>query len=791
VVFCGLFPVDAADFEKLRESISKLRLNDASFSFEMETSAALGFGFRCGFLGLLHLEIIQERLTREYDLDLITTAPSVVYKIKLTHGGGDDRAAQPGRHARSQPDREIEEPWIEAVIYVPDEYLGSILKLCQDRRGIQKNLTYVGGRAQVTYELPLNEVVFDFYDRLKSIRRAMPASTITRSAPRGRPRQDGHPGQRRAGRRAEHDRPPRHRRSARTRHVRAAEGPDPAPSVQDPDPGGDRRQGDRARDDQRDAQGRHREMLWRRRQPQAKLLDKQKKGKKRRCANMARSASRRRRLSRRCGWGQNWQENWAPWPKWLALKLKGSLSEWGLLPEGEQEMARRLIEADDHFWEEGERNPASINATIAEWIAEISAEDALGSNKRSVDFFISYTESDEAMAREVSTVLEGAGYSTFLQFKDMPSGSNFIIEMDRGLSISKGFIPLYSPAYFKSDFCRQELAAAMALDPIGEKRFIRALLLEPTELPMLARQIVYRNLAGLGVNARTTVIHELADYVRRPQLREEVAAHAQEIISPKPVETEAGKIAVTPNPDYDVPANPQDFLDPGRQITGLLKALLRSLDANAPKLMLNNLVEYEEELRTKGASASWGKLDRLMHYAEMSFQGADPREFESGVAEQFRDILGLHAMLGTELPRADEKFNKLADTEIDENASGPAITAPMQSIEHAAEALRAEGITEPSFDRTAEEIVRNGRDVAYESEPRSLPQIDPTDPTALDHVGVPAVSSKKAAIIASLGFALTLYDLLGTTVSIADSATVVTVMRYLRSAIDALMALLG
>jgi hypothetical protein len=488
---------------------------------------------------------------------------------------------------------------------------------------------------------------------------------------------------------------------------------------------------------------------------------------------------------------QNWQENWAPWPKWLALKLKGSLSEWGLLPEGEQEMARRLIEADDHFWEEGERNPASINATIAEWIAEISAEDALGSNKRSVDFFISYTESDEAMAREVSTVLEGAGYSTFLQFKDMPSGSNFIIEMDRGLSISKGFIPLYSPAYFKSDFCRQELAAAMALDPIGEKRFIRALLLEPTELPMLARQIVYRNLAGLGVNARTTVIHELADYVRRPQLREEVAAHAQEIISPKPVETEAGKIAVTPNPDYDVPANPQDFLDPGRQITGLLKALLRSLDANAPKLMLNNLVEYEEELRTKGASASWGKLDRLMHYAEMSFQGADPREFESGVAEQFRDILGLHAMLGTELPRADEKFNKLADTEIDENASGPAITAPMQSIEHAAEALRAEGITEPSFDRTAEEIVRNGRDVAYESEPRSLPQIDPTDPTALDHVGVPAVSSKKAAIIASLGFALTLYDLLGTTVSIADSATVVTVMRYLRSAIDALMALLG
>ncbi|KTT99567.1 GTP-binding protein LepA [Sphingomonas yabuuchiae] len=169
VVFCGLFPVDANDFEKLRESISKLRLNDASFSFEMETSAALGFGFRCGFLGLLHLEIIQERLTREYDLDLITTAPSVVYQIELSHDGGQLDLHNPADMPDPNKIASISEPWIEATIYVPDEYLGSILKLCQDRRGIQKNLTYVGGRAQATYELPLNEVVFDFYDRLKSL----------------------------------------------------------------------------------------------------------------------------------------------------------------------------------------------------------------------------------------------------------------------------------------------------------------------------------------------------------------------------------------------------------------------------------------------------------------------------------------------------------------------------------------------------------------------------------------------------------------------------------------------
>jgi len=170
VVFCGLFPTDAADFEKLRESIYKLKLNDASFSFEMETSAALGFGFRCGFLGLLHLEIIQERLTREYDLDLITTAPSVVYHIHLNDGSQIELHNPADMPDPVKIDR-IDEPWIEATIYVPDEYLGSVLKLCQDRRGIQKNLTYVAGRAQLTYELPLNEVVFDFYDRLKSISR--------------------------------------------------------------------------------------------------------------------------------------------------------------------------------------------------------------------------------------------------------------------------------------------------------------------------------------------------------------------------------------------------------------------------------------------------------------------------------------------------------------------------------------------------------------------------------------------------------------------------------------------
>ena len=170
VVFCGFFPADSAEFERLRDSLKKLRLNDASFTYEPETSAALGFGFRCGFLGLLHLEIIQERLYREFDLDIITTAPSVVYRIH--HNNGEIIELH---NPADLPDPvhidHIEEPWIEATILVPDDYLGAVLKLCQDKRGEQKELTYVGSRAMLVYKLPLNEVVYDFYDRLKSISR--------------------------------------------------------------------------------------------------------------------------------------------------------------------------------------------------------------------------------------------------------------------------------------------------------------------------------------------------------------------------------------------------------------------------------------------------------------------------------------------------------------------------------------------------------------------------------------------------------------------------------------------
>ncbi|MBM1816182.1 translation elongation factor 4 [Pseudosulfitobacter pseudonitzschiae] len=168
VVFCGLFPVDSSEFEDLRDAIDKLALNDASFSFEMETSAALGFGFRCGFLGLLHLEVIRDRIEREYDIELITTAPSVVYHVYMRDGSMQELHNPADMPNLSVVDH-LEEPRIKATILVPDDYLGDVLKLCQDRRGVQLDLTYAGSRAMVVYDLPLNEVVFDFYDRLKSV----------------------------------------------------------------------------------------------------------------------------------------------------------------------------------------------------------------------------------------------------------------------------------------------------------------------------------------------------------------------------------------------------------------------------------------------------------------------------------------------------------------------------------------------------------------------------------------------------------------------------------------------
>ena len=299
VVFCGLFPVDAAQFEDLREAMARLRLNDASFTYETESSAALGFGFRCGFLGLLHLEIITERLEREFNLELITTAPSVIYHIYLNDGTQLEMHNPADMPDPVKIDR-IEEPWIEATILVPDEHLGAVLKLCQDRRGRQKNLTYAGSRALLVYELPLNEVVFDFYDRLKSISRGYASfdyhikgyepgdlvkmSILVNAEPVDALSMIVH----------------RARAESRGRAmVREAQGADPAAHVPDPDPGRDRRPHHRPRDHPGAAQGRARQVLRRRHHEQAQAAREAEEGQEEACASSARSRSRRRPSSPR------------------------------------------------------------------------------------------------------------------------------------------------------------------------------------------------------------------------------------------------------------------------------------------------------------------------------------------------------------------------------------------------------------------------------------------------------------------------------------------------------------
>ena len=293
VVWCGLYPVDADDFEKLRESLGKLRLNDASFHYDPETSAALGFGFRCGFLGLLHLEIIQERLSREFDLDLIATAPSVVYRVHRTNGEMEELHNPADMPDGSVIDH-IEEPWIKATIMVPDDYLGSVLTLTNERRGQQVDLTYVGNRAMAVYRLPLNEVVFDFYDRLKSVSRGYASFDY---------QMDGY---------ADSDlvkisilvnQDPvdalsfiAHRSQAEKRgrvDLREAEGPDPETAVQDRHPGRDRRPRDRPRDHRRAEQGTSPPNATAATSPASASCWRSRRKAKSACASSARSKSRR------------------------------------------------------------------------------------------------------------------------------------------------------------------------------------------------------------------------------------------------------------------------------------------------------------------------------------------------------------------------------------------------------------------------------------------------------------------------------------------------------------------
>ncbi len=301
MVFSSIYPVASDEYEDLARAIEKLKLNDAALTFQKDSSSALGFGFRCGFLGLLHLDIVQERLEREYDLSLVLSAPSVQYEVRL-NDGREILLDNPSYYPDPSSIALVREPFIKAKIMMPERYLGGVMELCRERRGDKLDYTYLAvGRLELSTELPLAEVLFDFYDRLKTLTQGYGSFDYELLDYRAdRPGQGRHPGQRREGGRAVAAHPPRRGAGAGAALLRAAQGHHPAPAVQDRDPGRDRRADHRPLDHQRLPQGRDREVLRRRHQPQAQAAREAEGRQEADEDGRARSRSRRRRSSPCC-----------------------------------------------------------------------------------------------------------------------------------------------------------------------------------------------------------------------------------------------------------------------------------------------------------------------------------------------------------------------------------------------------------------------------------------------------------------------------------------------------------
>ncbi|MGE3692279.1 MAG: toll/interleukin-1 receptor domain-containing protein [Novosphingobium sp.] len=467
--------------------------------------------------------------------------------------------------------------------------------------------------------------------------------------------------------------------------------------------------------------------------------------------------------------------DWSNWIAWYDLKLKGSSSEWGLPPEQDAEMARRLIEADENFWKRGEENPAWLNAELGRWLEELRTPVEFAASPQR--YFISYASADEAMAKEVAEVLAGAGLDSFAMFKDIGPGSNFVVEMNRGLAESGHFIALYSDAYFGSDHFQAEWATAYNRDPSGKRTQIRAFLLEPCELTPLARQVVYKQLHQLDKAERKLAILDWLRWEPAKRSPGEVLKLAGEMVSPQPQISASGKITVAPNPAFDVASNPQDLIDPGRQLRVLLHTTLPMLDGNQFKFLRNNFDACHDELTAHGRNSSWGMLDRLMRNAQTSYRSTDPREFDPGLIAQIDDIFSLFAKCMTALEKADERFRELHGIEIDEVVGGNAISEPVGDFEKAAGLLAAAELTEPSFDQAMEQLVELGREQEY-----------PPPPTP--SVPSEAVSGRKAWWIGALGIAKETWNLLGSTASIASHPAAKAAVEVLGKAIAKLLELL-
>lgn len=482
---------------------------------------------------------------------------------------------------------------------------------------------------------------------------------------------------------------------------------------------------------------------------------------------------------------QIWETDEAGWSflsDWYESRINGRSREWPLPAAEDRAMGRWILGKADRWWRK--EDVSEINAAIAAKLSELKA-----SVKKNIaskaDFFISYSAKDQALADEVVGVLRLAGIST-LSMADFGPG-NFVGQIGAALTSTKNFVPLFTKAYFESDWCKAELTAAFNRDPSGDNWYIRALQGEACAVPQLYRTINYRSLVGKSQSERAEIIVDWARKTKRKKSPVEAKALALEQATPLPVLTGQGKLVMTPNLDQDAVASPLDLLEPVRQSRALCKLLLRQLAENRfLKSLCNDLEAYEEELPKEGTMASWGLADTLIASLQQVYERMDKRELPDGAAPKIEAVLALHEQCKTALATADVRQIEQSEVEIDGGAHGDAITGPVKALDDAASVLKDADLTEPSFDRTFAALANLGRDEAMPTMEQALAGSDKADGA----VAPKATLARRKWVMTTLGIAERTYNLLGSTASLGLLPPVQAALAHLGKAIEGLMALI-
>lgn len=465
------------------------------------------------------------------------------------------------------------------------------------------------------------------------------------------------------------------------------------------------------------------------------------------------------------------------WITWLSLRQTGSQSAFGLTLEKEKPLVARVAAQDKSFWDQ---SPPFINATIAHWIEEAREEEGEHYHGFNPDFFISYAASDEAMAREIVSILEQAGYVTLAQFRDFTPGTNFVREMQRGLASSGRLIALLSSAYEESPHCQAEWAAAYIEDPGSESGKIVPFLIEPTKLNPLANQIVYRSLVGMDVARRREAVLDAVRHRPRRRSRSEVQRDAAQLASPD-VAVLNGKLDAVPNRDTDTPVGQADLADLVVQLREQSSLANDVLPDNAPKLISACLVRYNRHLAERRAQPILGLLDNMVAPVRAEFTSSEMMTWGVGIEHIFRALFTLHEELHGHFPKSDRREQFFSETPINEaKASGEALGAPIREVREALVALSDAGATTKDFDHTLKGQVEAGEDLASLVPPADL------GPTTI-------VTPKRRWLLSFIGFCERSLSSLSNLSSLAkgsDSAVIQTAIEQIARAIEKLLDLI-